>query len=560
VVVELDPPAPVGARGPAGRVVENLGPLEEPGTDVRVILRHFEIPEAFPAAVLAAADALPEDPGEADFADRRDLRELVTVTIDGGQARDFDDAVSVERLPGGRFRLGVHIADVSHYVEEGSVLDLEAYKRGTSVYFPERAVPMLPERLSNGLCSLRPGVPRLVLSAFLVISPAGAVVESEFARSVLRSRRRLTYLEVTRLLDEPAPGDAGEYGEVLDLLRDAAEVMRRLHAVRLGRGSIDFDLPHGDVILDTDGYTVDVKPGQRTIAHRIIEELMIAANEAVARELEGRGEPALYRVHDRPSDDRLAELREILQSLGHDLPGDLSQLHPTALQELLGRVEGSPEEPLVASLVLRTMQRAAYDPACNGHYALATRHYTHFTSPIRRYPDLLVHRQLRSAVLGGDPRRAERTLLAERLPGIALHCSRTERRAERAERTILQWKLVRLLAGRAGERFSGRVTGVQPFGLFVQLVDYFVDGLVPIRTLADDFYEYDAAAHRLVGRDRGRIFRLGDAVEVVLTGVDERRRGLDLEIVGMPEPRRERRARPPRGRPGRRGGATRIRR
>ncbi|MDX1502626.1 MAG: ribonuclease R [Thermoanaerobaculia bacterium] len=512
----------------SGRVVERLGRIGTPGVDVLVLLRHLDIPEAFPPEVLEAAAGLPADPGEDDLSGRRDLRAETAVTIDGGQARDFDDAITVERRDRGGFRVGVHIADVSHYVPEGGVLDLEAYRRATSVYFPDRAVPMLPESLSNGLCSLKPGVPRLTLSAFFDVDPEGRVRRRRFARSVIRSARRLTYAEVRRVLEEPRPGDEKRYGpEVLRLLFDARDVMRLLYRRRVARGSLDFDLPHGDVILDTDGYTVDVKPGQRTVAHRIIEELMLSANGAVARELDRRELPALYRVHEPPSPEKLEDLRETLRTLGISLKGDLAELPPSALQAALARVEGREEEPFVASLVLRAMQRAVYSPEPRGHYALATGDYTHFTSPIRRYPDLLVHRQLKAA-LDGDPQAGVRALLPQRLPAIAEWCSTAERRAERAERMILQWKLVRLLADRVGETFSGRITGVEPFGLFVLLVDYFVDGLLPVRELDDDWYEHDPEGHRLVGRDRGRVFRLGDAIEVVLTGINEHRRSLDL--------------------------------
>ena len=543
VVVELEERRPGVEQ--QGRVVEVLGSAVNPGVDVAVVLRHYEIPEEFPAGLEESAGEMPANPEKGDFKGRRDLRDTLTVTIDGATARDFDDAISVEETSAGGWRLGVHIADVAHYVAEGGALDLEAYRRGTSVYFPDRAVPMLPEHLSNGLCSLRPEVPRLTMSAFLTVDARGKVVQRRFAESVIRSGRRLTYEEVTRLLEEPRPGDEDEYGEVLGLLRRAEGLMRRLLERRMARGSIDFDLPEGDVILDTEGFTVGVRPGERTVAHRIVEEFMIAANEAVARELDGAGEPALYRLHDPPGKEALEELRDTLAPLGLPLRGDLAAPQPSALQAVLRRVEGRPEEPFVSSLVLRAMQRAVYDPESRGHYALASRHYTHFTSPIRRYPDLVVHRRLKARLRGRPAAEAEQ--LAERLPAIAGHCSATERRAERAERDLLQWKLVRLMAGRVGEKFAGRISGVQPFGMFVQLAGYFVDGLVAIRTLADDYYVYDPAAHTLKGSDKERVFRLADEVEVVLAGVSQRHRGLDLRIVGMPEPPergRRRRRRP----------------
>ncbi len=529
-----------GTRGthPRGTVVEDLGHPDAPGTDVRAVLRHYRIPDDFPPEVLAAADGFPADPGPEDMAGREDLRDRLTVTIDGESARDFDDAITCERLPRGGWRLGVHIADVSHYVAEGSALDREAFRRATSVYYPDRAVPMLPEALSNGLCSLRPGVPRLTKSAFLDVDRDGRVVARRFAETVIASDRRLTYSEVRRVLEEETARDPAEYGDVLGLLRTCRDLMRALLAVREERGSIDFDLPEGDVVLDTDGLTVGVIPGERNVAHRIVEEFMIAANEAVAWTLEEAGVPTLYRVHDAPSPDDLAGLAEVLASLGLRLPADLERLHPRHLQAVVRQAAGTAQEHFVSTLVLRTMQRAVYSPENRGHYGLASRDYTHFTSPIRRYPDLVVHRQLAAWLRGTAGGREEGLSVAERLPGIAEHSSAMERRAESSERDLLQWKKVRFLADRVGETFPGRVTGVQPFGLFVQLDDLYVDGLVPIRTLSDDFYLFEPESHRLVGERGGRVFRLADAVEVVLTGANLRHRGLDLQIAGLPEPAR----------------------
>jgi ribonuclease R len=544
VVVEVDRGRP--GQPPRGRVLEGLGDPEAPGVDVLVVLRHYGIPEEFPPEVLAAAADFTEDPSPADWQGREDLRDRVVVTIDGETARDFDDAISIERLSGGAFRLGVHIADVAHAVREGGPLDLEAYRRGTSVYYPERAIPMLPERLSNGLCSLRPGVPRLTLSAFLDLDGEGRLLARRFAETVIQSAHRLTYTEVRRLLAEPGAGDADEYGRVLPALLEMHRLMQILYRARRARGSLDFDLPEGDVVLDTDGSMVGVLPGQRNVAHRLIEEFMIAANEAVALELVSHETPALFRVHDPPNPKRLGELREVLAAFGLTLPGDIESLHPGALQEVLEQVHGRPEEPFVSALVLQTMQRAVYDPECRGHYALASTHYTHFTSPIRRYPDLVVHRQLKALLHG---RAAEETLatgLAERLPAMGEHTSAIEKRAEQSERDLLQWKKVRFLAHRVGERFRGRVTGVQPFGLFVQLAGFYVDGLVPVRTLGDDYYRYEPEAHRLVGEESGRVFQLADEVEVELVRASLRHRGLDLKLVGMPEPAPARAPRAPR--------------
>jgi len=550
VVVAVERPAP--GRPPRGRLVEVLGDPELPGVDVLVVLRHYGIPEDFPDAVLDAAHRFPADPQPQDWAGREDLRERIVITIDGESARDFDDAVSIDRLPDGVFRLGVHIADVSHYVREGDPLDLEAYQRGTSVYYPERAIPMLPEGLSNGLCSLRPNVPRLTVSVFLDINRDGEILSCRFAETVIRSARRMTYTEVRRILEEPRTEDATTYGPVLPALREMHHLMQILNHARTLRGSIDFDLPEGNVELNTDGVMVGVSAEERHVAHRLIEEFMIAANEAVALELVSRGIPALFRVHSAPATARVEDLRELLASFGLTLRGDSENLPPSALQEVLREVQGRPEEHFVSSVVLRTLQRAAYDPQCLGHYALASPYYCHFTSPIRRYPDLVVHRQLKAFLKGAAEREAERSRLPERLPVMAEHASQTERRAEQSERDLLQWKKVRFLAGRAGEVFRGRITGVQPFGLFVQLEGYYVDGLVPIRSMADDYYRFEPEAHRLVGERNGRVLRLADPVEVVLVGSSPRHRGLDFKLVGMPEPtpreERPRRAEEPRKR------------
>ncbi|HET9226757.1 MAG TPA: ribonuclease R [Thermoanaerobaculia bacterium] len=531
VVVRID-----RGREPVGRIVEVLGDAEQPGVDVLVVLRHYGIPDEFPPEVLEQAGRHPKDPGPKDWQGREDLRDRIVITIDGESARDFDDAISIEKLPNGLFRLGVHIADVAHYVEEGSALDLEAYRRGTSVYYPDRAIPMLPEALSNGLCSLRPRVPRLTTSVFLDIDRDGKIQTRRFAETVIQSARRMTYTEVRRILEEPQEKDLAEYGPILTCLREMHVLMTILHHARLKRGSIDFDLPEGNVELGTDGTVVGVIPSERNIAHRLIEEFMLAANEAVAEELDMQAVPALYRVHEPPSPDRLQELRETLRTFGIPLKGELSSLHPAALQQVLARAKGVPEEPFVSSLVLRTMQRAGYRPECWGHYALAARYYSHFTSPIRRYPDLVVHRGLKALIHGRAHQRAEDTALAARLPAMGEHTSQTERRAEQSERDLLQWKKVRFLADRVGETFKGRITGVQPFGLFVQLDNYLVDGLVPIRKMGDDYYLYEAESHRLVGDRTRKVYQLADPVEVELTGVSLRHRGLDLKIVGVPEP------------------------
>jgi ribonuclease R len=536
-----------------GEVIEELGRVEEPDVDVQVVLHHHEIPDAFPEEVLREAEELPEDPVPESFAGREDLRDRVVVTIDGDSARDFDDGISIERLERGGFRLGVHIAGVSEYVLPASALDREAFRRGTSVYFPDRAVPMLPERLSNGLCSLRPGVPRLTQSVFIDFDRRGRVLEERFARTVIQSAARLTYDQVFDWLegdDEPET-DVGDpiTPEVEDVLSAADDLLEILLRRRGRRGALDFDLPVHDVVLDQAGEVVSVEAQERHRAHRMIEEFMIAANEAVARRLDDLEVPALFRVHDPPTADRLAELQGVLRSLGVDT--DLAELDieesPKPLQELLDEQEDRPAAPLIKAMVLRLMQRALYSPENRGHYALASEAYCHFTSPIRRYPDLLVHRQLGRLLQGETPGEPSEVLLRS----LAEQCSHTEFRAEQAERDLLKWKKMRLLEDRVGEHFQGRITGVQEFGLFVLLEEYGVDGLVPIATLRDDFYHFDSRAMRLIGEKSDRVFRLADRVEVVLIGINERHRGLDLEIVDMPAPEPRHRSS---GRKGRRPG------
>ncbi|MDX1645277.1 MAG: VacB/RNase II family 3'-5' exoribonuclease, partial [Thermoanaerobaculia bacterium] len=434
VVAELlDQP---GRRGHlAARVTELLGDDDAPGVDMEVVLAHYEIPDEFPGQVLEAVEGAPEDPGPDDLAGRRDLSRDTIVTIDGESARDFDDAISVEETDRG-FRLGVHIADVSHYVAEGSALDREAYRRGTSVYFPERAVPMLPEVLSNGLCSLRPDVPRLTVSVFLDIDRDGEVVKRRFAKSWIKSHRRMTYREVARLLEEPQPGDEEEYGDVLAMLGRAQKLMRKLLDRRLAAGSLDFDLPEVDLQLDARGRVVEIHPAERTVAHRIIEEFMITANRAAARELDSHEMPALHRVHPPPDESTLEETKAALAAIGYTLASYQGGVNPEIFQRVLSQAHGGDRESLVSTLVLRAMQRAVYSAEGTGHFALSLGDYAHFTSPIRRYPDLIVHRQLKRILDG----RRDDADLRRRLPAMAEHTRTTARRAESAERELVKWK------------------------------------------------------------------------------------------------------------------------
>ena len=520
-----------------GVVEERIGFLGEPGVDIEIVLRSHGLPPRFPEQVIEESEAFPEEVAQDDLLGRRDFRDHRIVTIDGETAKDFDDAVEVERTAHG-FRLGVHIADVSHYVAPGTALDDEALSRGTSVYFPGRVLPMLPERLSNGLCSLNPRVDRLVLSAILETDRKGRVTRSEFVQGVIRSAHRMTYTEVARLLEtKPSPADQSRYGALLDDFRAMGELAALLRERRFARGSIDFDLPDADVVLDDEGLVVGIVPESRNVAHRLIEEFMLAANEAVAKKLLFSKQPAIYRVHDKPDPDRLVDLREVLESFGYELKGDLEEVPPSAFQRILDEIEGKPEERLLSDLLLRAQRKALYSPECRGHYALAAPYYCHFTSPIRRYPDLIVHRQLTRLFDDGRPvPAADFDSENESLAGVAKLSSERERRAEQAERESLLWKKIVFMKDKVGREFDAFVTGVTSFGLFVMLKDFFVEGLVPVSALGEDFFVYEEKQHRLRGRSSGKSYRLGDSVRVRLSAIDEARRRLDFRLPGPAAP------------------------
>jgi len=528
-----------------GEVEERLGFLGEPGVDIEIVLRSHGLPPRFPEPVVAASEKFPEEVPAEDLLGRRDFRDRRIVTIDGETAKDFDDAVEVERTEGG-YRLGVHIADVSHYVRDGSVLDQEAQSRGTSVYFPGRVLPMLPERLSNGLCSLNPRVDRLVLSAILELDRSGRVLSAKFAKGVIRSAHRMTYSEIARLLEtRPTPEDVSRYGAFLDDFRTMAEVAAALRSRREARGAIDFDLPDADIVLDDAGLVVGIVPESRNVAHRLIEEFMLAANEAVAKKLLFDKQPGIYRVHDRPDPDKLLDLREVLESFGYDLKGNLAEVPPAAFQKLLKQVEGKPEERLLTDLLLRAQRKAIYSEECRGHYALAAPYYCHFTSPIRRYPDLIVHRQLSRLLADGRPIPAAQFEQANQaLASVSKLSSERERRAEAAERESLLWKKIVFMRDKVGRDFDAFVTGVASFGLFVTLQDFFVEGLVPVSSLGDDFFVYEEKQHRLRGRSSDATFRLGDALCVTLKEIDEVKRRLNFRLAEKSEGRQKERRRP----------------
>lgn len=526
-----------------GRVVEVLGMIGDPGVDIEVVIRKHGIPHQFPDDVLRAAESIPSEISPDEIAGRVDLRERVIITIDGETAKDFDDAVDVDRLDNGNYRLGVHIADVSHYVTEGSLLDREAFERGSSVYFPGRAVPMLPERLSNGICSLNPRVDRLTFSAVLEIDPKGRVVDRKMFRSVIRTSERMTYTDVNAILTDRDPAVAVRYESIRADLERMHELYEILRERRTARGSIDFDLPSADVLLGEQGEIESIIASQRNVAHRLIEEFMLAANEAVARQLVLSAQPGIFRVHQPPDAQKLEDLKSILAEFKIPLRGDIEQIRPGELQRVLRKAAGTPEERFLAELVLRSMKRAFYADESLGHFALALQHYCHFTSPIRRYPDLVVHRRLGELITEG-PLHGDRLSRVESMhPVSASQSSERERRAEEAEREVLEWKKVVFMRDKVGIEFDGRVTGVMRFGLFVELEDVFVQGMVPVATIGGDFWVFAEREHRLRGEQSGREFRLGDPVRIRVESIDEDRRQIEFRLVstgGVPIEQRER--------------------
>ena len=525
---------PSATRGPVGKVVEVLGRIDEPGVDTQIIIRKFGIPDRHSEESIAEATRIGTAVKEHDVKGRTDFRNVTTVTIDGEHARDFDDAITIERLPNGHSWLGVHIADVSHYVTEGSALDEEAYERGTSVYFTERAVHMFPSELATGLCSLNPNVDRLVQSCLMEVDRQGAVVRYEMHDGVINSDARMTYTAVNAILTDRDPETMFEYQPLVPMFEMMRELFDILNRRRRRRGSIDFDLPEAEVILSEIGEIEAIVASERNIAHRIIEEFMLLANETVAAHLENHAVPALHRVHEAPDAKKVEEFEAFITTLGYSLAARGRALTPKHFQKLVDRMKGTPEERPIAALMLRTMQKARYEAASLGHFGLAVEHYTHFTSPIRRYPDLVVHRMLRESRQGpiADARREE---LEEELPETARHASDMERRAAEAERELLQWKKVRFMANKVGDEYGGYITGVAPFGLFVELIEHYVEGLVHVSSMADDYYRFVEQEHVLRGEHTKKMYRLGDRVDVQVVRVDMERRQVDLGIVEILE-------------------------
>jgi ribonuclease R len=523
---------PGRTRGAVGRIREVLGNATDPDVEIRIATIQFNLPYEFPAAVLAEADMMDSQVRESDLAGREDLRSLNFVTIDGETAKDFDDAVAVQRLAEG-YRLTVAIADVAHYVASGSVIDKEALARGTSVYFPGSCLPMLPEALSNGICSLNPRVDRLVMAAELDFDAGGRRIGFRFFEGVIHSRARLTYTEVAAVLVESDPA----VREELQALVGDLEVMRELAELRIAlrhqRGSLDFDLPEAQIQIDLQGRPENIVRAERNLAHRLIEEFMLAANEAVASWLVQQRKPMVFRVHEAPGAGKMIVFQEFIAHFNQGISIPTEGVTPKLLQGLLKRVAGQPEEYVINHVLLRSLPQAYYSTSNLGHFGLAADHYCHFTSPIRRYPDLTVHRILKGQLSGHGKDKADD---AVSLDEIASRSSSAERRAMEAERDIVNLKKCQYVADKVGEKYHGMVTSVHAFGLFVELREIFVEGLVHVSSLQDDFYQYEEDRHRLIGMNRRREFTIGTPLQVTVHKVDLDRREIDFRLVDEQKP------------------------
>ena len=543
VVVELTDYG-TDKHSPQGKVIEILGHVNDPGVDIMSIVRGYELPTEFPEKVMNQAARTAQEVSDADRAGRRDLRDVVMVTIDGEDAKDLDDAVSVS-FDGEKYHLGVHIADVTNYVQENSALDREALKRGTSVYLVDRVIPMLPHALSNGICSLNEGVDRLALSCLMTVDQKGEITDYEICESVINVNKRMSYRVVQELLTEdgltekvPQPGeeDYREYAGLLPMFREMETLAGLLREKRQKRGSIDFDFPECKIYLDSEGRPTDIKPYERNTATDIIEDFMLAANETVAQHFYWMELPFVYRVHDVPDADRLQKLASIISNFGYSMKAvgrakskvGSEEIHPKEIQKLLAKIAGTPEEAMISRMALRSMKQAKYSVECTGHFGLACAYYCHFTSPIRRYPDLQIHRIIKEQLRGRM--NEERTAhYRELLPEVAKHSSETERRADEAERETDKLKKVEYMEQHVGESFDGVISGVTGWGLYVELPNT-VEGLVHISKLYGDYYYYSEKSSELVGEATGRCFKLGMPVRVNVDGCDRFTRTIDFSL------------------------------
>ena len=526
-------------KKPEGRIKEILGHVNDPGTDILSLVRAYNLPEVFPEEVMKELEHVPDSlPTEGlkdlpeGFEGRKDLRDLQTVTIDGEDAKDLDDAVSLT-MDHENYILGVHIADVSNYVQEHSALDTEALKRGTSVYLVDRVIPMLPHALSNGICSLNQGEERLALSCIMTVNPKGEIIDHTITESVICVDRRMTYTNVKKILADHDPEVMAEYEPLVPMFEKMAELAAILRKKRMKRGSIDFDFPETKVILDKNGNPVDIRPYDRNVATKLIEDFMLAANETVAAEYYWRELPFVYRTHEQPDSEKIQKLSTFINNFGYSLHIGSDEVHPKELQKLLEKIDGTSEEPLISRLTLRSMKQARYTVENTGHFGLAADCYCHFTSPIRRYPDLQIHRIIKDSLRGrlGEKRIGHYTQI---LPEVAKHASEMERRADEAERETIKLKKVQYMENHIGETFAGVISGVAEYGFFVELENT-VEGLVRVTSLTDDFYQYYEETYELVGEATNRRFKLGQQVRVTVDNCDRIMRTIDFTLADSDE-------------------------
>lgn len=505
-------------RNPEGKVIEILGHINDPGVDILSVIRRYELAVEFPEEVYAEIEHLGTEVAEADKKGREDLRDLLTITIDGADAKDLDDAVSLKRLGNGNFELGVHIADVSHYVRENTALDKEAYARGTSVYLVDRVIPMLPHKLSNGICSLNPHVDRLALSCLMEVNGRGEVVSHRILESVINSDYRMTYTAVREILEDGAPALLEQYAEILPMLEDMEELRQILGEKRRKRGSVNFDLPESKIILDENGKPIDIKPYEKSIATNMIEEFMLVCNETIAENSFWQEMPFMYRSHQEPDEDKLEKMEQFLRGFGYYLRKKDGEIHPRELQKVLQKAEETDEERIITRMVLRSMMQARYTAENGGHFGLAAKYYCHFTSPIRRYPDLEIHRMIKKMLHGELDEKAS-AYYRRKMPDWAKHCSKQERVAEDAERDTDALKKVEFMEDKIGQIYEGIISGVTNWGIYVELPNT-IEGMVALSQMDDDYYEFDEKKMLVFGKRTKKSYRLGDKVIVSVAKVD----------------------------------------
>lgn len=505
-------------RNPEGKVIEILGHINDPGVDILSVIRRYELAVEFPEEVYAEIEHLGTEVAEADKKGREDLRDLLTITIDGADAKDLDDAVSLKRLGNGNFELGVHIADVSHYVRENTALDKEAYARGTSVYLVDRVIPMLPHKLSNGICSLNPHVDRLALSCLMEVNGRGEVVSHRILESVINSDYRMTYTAVREILEDGTPALLEQYAEILPMLEDMEELRQILGEKRRKRGSVNFDLPESKIILDENGKPIDIKPYEKSIATNMIEEFMLVCNETIAENSFWQEMPFMYRSHQEPDEDKLEKMEQFLRGFGYYLRKKDGEIHPRELQKVLQKAEDTDEERIITRMVLRSMMQARYTAENGGHFGLAAKYYCHFTSPIRRYPDLEIHRMIKKMLHGELDEKAS-AYYRRKMPDWAKHCSKQERVAEDAERDTDALKKVEFMEDKVGQIYEGIISGVTNWGIYVELPNT-IEGMVALSQMDDDYYEFDEKKMLVFGKRTKKSYRLGDKVVVSVAKVD----------------------------------------